>query len=201
LSTKVHPRDFAGDVRASLEGSLERLQRDRVDLLQIHGDSITHVDADRFLAAGGMVEQLFQLKAEGLVGNIGFSTEDNNDSVYRLIETGFFDAVQMCYNFIFQHPYETSRPFGSMFEAEKRGMGILTMRAPTSGTFQRWIETVNPENTFDYTSALIQFVLSNPLVDVALVGMRTADIVRSNLAIVEDVDNRVDIAAVQERYV
>jgi aryl-alcohol dehydrogenase-like predicted oxidoreductase len=201
LSTKVHPKQFADNVRASLEGSLERLQRDRVDLLQIHGDTITVADADRFLAPGGMAEQMLELKAEGLVGNIGFSTEDNNDSVYRMIGSGLFDTVQLCYNFLFQHPYETSRPFGSMFEAEAQGMGILTMRAPTSGTFQRWIEMVNPANTFDYTPALIQFVLSNPLVDVALVGMRTAEIVRRNLEIADDLSGRLDIATVQERYV
>ena len=108
----------------------------------------------------------------GLVGAIGFTSEDDNDSVYRLIRSGHFDTMQLCYNFLFQHPYEPSRPFGALLEAEKHGLGILTMRAPTSGTFQRWIQMVNPANTFDYTPALIQFVLSNPLVDVALVGMR-----------------------------
>ena len=60
------------------------------------------------------------------------------------------------------------------------------MRAPTSGTFQRWIQMVNPENTFDYNRALIQFVLSNPLVDVALIGMRSAKRVEENVAICED---------------
>lgn len=201
VSTKVHPGQFASDVRASVEGSLERLQRDSVDLLQIHGDSITTADADQFLGAGGMAEQMLELKREGLVRHIGFTTEDNNGSVYRLIYSGLFDTIQLCYNFLFQHPYETSRPFGAIYEAEKQGMGIMAMRAPTSGTFQRWISMVNPENTFDYTPALIQFVLSNPLVDVALVGMRSAQRVRENVAIVNDIASRIDIAAVQERYV
>ena len=201
LSTKVQPRTHADDVRASLEGSLERLRRDRVDLLQIHGDSITTEQADRFLGPGGMVEQMLELKREGLVDHIGFTSEDNNDTVYRFIRSGLFDTMQICYNFIFQHPYETSRPFGTLYEAEKAGLGVLTMRGPTSGTFQRWIQHVNPANTFDYTPALIQFVLSNPLVDVVLVGMRSPAIVRANAAIVDDLDGRVDIATVQERYV
>ncbi len=51
-------------------------------------------------------------------------------------------------------------------------MATVTMRTATSGTLQRWLRMVNPADTFDYTPALIQFVLSNPLVDVALVGMR-----------------------------
>jgi predicted aldo/keto reductase-like oxidoreductase len=115
--------------------------------------------------------------------------------------SGRFDEVQMCYNFIFQHPYEPSRPFGSLYEAEKNNLGIVTMRAPTSGTFQRWIRMIRPDDTFDYNGALIQFVLSNPLVDVVLVGMRSADRVRQNVAIANDLSGRVDIAAIHGRYV
>jgi hypothetical protein len=117
------------------------------------------------------------------------------------MRSGRFDAVQMCYNFIFQHPYEPSRPFGSLLEAEKHHLGIATMRAPTSGTFQRWIAMVNPSNTFDYTRALIQFVLSNPCVDVALIGMRTARRVIENVAICDDTGGRIDLARLHERYV
>ena len=200
VSTKVK-FDVAGGIRASVEQSLERLRRDRVDLVQLHGNSYTVEDTDGILGDGGAAEQLLALKAEGLVGAIGFTSEDDNDSVYRLIRSGHFDTMQLCYNFIFQHPYEPSRPFGALLEAEKQGLGILTMRAPTSGTFQRWIQMVNPANTFDYTPALIQFVLSNPLVDVALVGMRDADLVRRNVAIVNDTGGRVSLDAVHERYV
>lgn len=201
ISTKVHPGQYRNDVRACLEGSLTRLRREHIDLLQIHGDTISSSDADEFLGPGGMVEQLLRVRDEGLVRFIGFTTEDNNPSVYRLIESGRFDTVQLCYNFCFQHPYETTRPFGTIYAAEERAMGVLTMRTTTSGMFQRWIQQVNPANTFDYGSALIQFVLSNPLVDVALVGMRDADIVRRNLAIVDDVSGRIDVGELHQRYV
>jgi hypothetical protein len=60
---------------------------------------------------------------------------------------------------------------------------------------------VNPSNTFDYTPALIQFVLSNPLVDVALVGMRDAELVEKNVAIVNDTAGRISLDALHERYV
>jgi uncharacterized protein len=200
VSTKVK-FDVAGGIRASVERSLERLRRDRVDLVQLHGNSYSVEDTDRILGDGGAAEQLLELKAAGLTGAVGFTSEDNNDSVYRLIRSGYFDTMQLCYNFIFQHPYEPSRPFGSLLEADKLGLGILTMRGPTSGTFQRWIQLVNPGNTFDYTPALIQFVLSNPLVDVALVGMRDADMVRRNVAIVNDTAGRVSLDSVHERYV
>jgi aryl-alcohol dehydrogenase-like predicted oxidoreductase len=200
VSTKVK-FDVDGGIRASVERSLERLRRDRVDLVQLHGNSYSVQDTDQILGDGGAAEQLLALKEEGLIGAVGFTSEDNNDSVYRLIRSGCFDTMQICYNFIFQHPHEPSRPFGSLLEADKHGLGILTMRGPTSGTFQRWIQAVNPDNTFDYTPALIQFVLSNPLVDVVLVGMRDADLVRRNVAIVNDTSGRISLDALHERYV
>ncbi|MFD2082361.1 hypothetical protein SAMN05421678_109120 [Actinopolymorpha cephalotaxi] len=191
----------ATHVRASLEASLERLGRDHVDLLQIHGDSFTTEQTDAILAPGGVIEQLHSVKSEGLTRHVGFTTEDNNDSVYRLIRSGRFDTVQVCYNLLFQHPYDPTRPFGSLLEARRNGLGTVTMRTTTSGTFQRWVAMVNPAGTFDYSSALVQFVLSNPHVDVALVGMRDPDVVRANLAVADDLAGRIDLTALHERYV
>lgn len=188
------------DVLYSVEQSLKNLQRDTIDLVQIHSDHISREKEEMILKPHGMLETLEELQKAGTIRHIGFTTEDNNDAVYRLIRTRRFDMLQLCYNFLFQHPYEPSRPFGSILEAEEHSMGIVTMRAPTSGTFQRWIQMVNPSNQFNYTPALIQFVLSNPLVDVALVGMRTAQRVRENVAICNDLDGRVNIAAVHQRY-
>jgi aryl-alcohol dehydrogenase-like predicted oxidoreductase len=200
IATKIGYNQRAS-LRESIERSLKLLHRDSIQLLQIHGDSITTGQADDILSAGGMAEQMHRLKEDGLVEHIGFTSEDNNDTVYRFIRSGVFDTMQICYNFLFQHPYEPSRPFGSLLEADKAGMGIVTMRTPTSGTFQRWIQMVNPSNTFDYTPALIQFVLSNPYVDVALMGMRDADIVNSNARIVDDLAGRINLNDVHERYV
>ena len=199
VATKIVPN--AIDVRASVEGSLERLQRDALDLLQIHGSSYSKEQADGFLAPGGMVSQMEALRDEGLIRFLGFTTEDNNPAVYRFIESGRFDVMQLCYNLLYQHPSEWTRPFGTMFEAEAQKMGIVTMRTVTSGLLQRWVQLANPANTFDYTPALLQFVLSNPLVDVALVGMRDVEILEANVRIAEDLEGRIDLQALHEKYV
>ena len=200
LATKLHFGD-AEHVKRSVGESLNRLKRDRIDLIQIHGNSYDRGRAEAILAPGGMLETMEDLKRQGIVKWVGFTSEDNSDGMYLLMQSGRFDTVQMCYNFIFQHPYEPSRPFGSLLEAEKHHLGIVTMRAPTSGTFQRWIKMVNPANTFDYTRALIQFVLSNPYVDVALIGMRTAELVVENVEICEDTAGRIDLGKLHARYV
>jgi len=187
-------------VRGSLEASLARLRRDRVDLFQIHGTTYDEATVDAILAPGGMLEQLEQLKAEGLTRFIGFTTEDNNPPFYRLMETGRFDALQMCYNFAFQHPYDAARPAGSLIQATEKGLGIITMRALTAGLLQKWVQWVNPANTFDYSPHLLQYVLSNPMVHVALVGMRTPEEVEKNVAIVNDHSGRIDLIELNRKF-
>ena len=51
-------------------------------------------------------------------------------------------------------------------------MGICTMWSLTSGIFQKWVKQVNRNDNHDYTGDVLSCVLSNPLVDVALVGLK-----------------------------
>jgi aryl-alcohol dehydrogenase-like predicted oxidoreductase len=199
LATKVAPMPGA-EARASVEASLERLGCDCVDLVQVHGGSYSPERRDLVLGEGGTLEALEQLRSEGSVRFVGFTAEDQCPAVYEFIETGRFDVMQICYNLIFQHPAEPTRPFGCMYEAEGQGMSIVTMRTVTSGVFQHWVQLVNPDNEFDYSPALIQFVLSSPLVDVALIGMRTPDEVERNVAICEDMTGRIDIDAMHHKF-
>lgn len=199
VATKIVPTET--DARASVEASLQRLRRDQLDLLQIHGNSYTATDADEILAPGALLAQIEALRDEGLVRFIGFTSEDNNGAVQRFIASDRFDVMQIGYNLLFQHPYEATRPFGSIVEAESKGMGICTMRALTSHIFQKWVQLVNPANDFDYSPALLQFVLSNPLVDVALVGMRTPQEVTDNVAICRNLAGRIDLHQLHAKFV
>ena len=200
IATKVKAEPGA-DPRASLEASLRRLRRPCIDLLQIHGTSIDRDTCRAILAPGGLLDRMRRLREDGLVAAIGFTSEDNNPSVYELIDSGGFDTMQIAYNLLLQHPYEPTRPFGSLFAAKERGMFTVAMRTLTSSIFQRWVRLANPADDFDYTGALIQFVLSNKLVDVALVGMRTAADVRSSMAEWRDTGRRIDVDALWGRYV
>ena len=198
LATKIN-RDEQ-QVRKSVEASLRRLRREQLDLVQIHGSSYTPEQTASILGAGGLLSQLEALREEGLIRHLGFTSEDNNAAVFDFIASGRFDVMQICYNLLHQHAYEPTRPFGSLLEADRAGMGIVTMRTLTSGLLQKWVRMVNPANSFDYTPALLQFVLSNGLVDVALVGMRTVDEVARNVAIAENLDERIDIGVLHAKY-
>ena len=80
-------------------------------------------------------------------------------------------------------------------------MGIVTMRSLTSGIFQKWMKIIRPEDDFDYSAALIQYVLSNPFVDTALLGMRSVEQVEWNVRTCMDLEHRIDLEKLHQRKV
>lgn len=198
LATKVLPNE--ANPRSSLEMSLKRLRRDKIELLQAHGNSFNNQTVDEMFAPGGLVEQMLDLKAEGLIDLIGFTSEDNNSAVYRFIESGVFDTMQINFNLLFQHPVDWTHPFGSLVEAKVRGLGTITMRTMTAGVFQKWIKLVDPHNHVDYTPALLQYALSNPMADVVLVGMRSPQMVEKNVKVCEDTAARIALETQHTKF-
>lgn len=199
LATKASISD-AKTARESLERSLKNLRRDKIDLIQIHGSVYSKEQYDMIMGKGGMAEALEKAKLEGLVENIGFTIECQNEALYQFIHSKRFDVMQIEYNLIFQHPYDPSFQCGSMYDAEEEQLGVIVMRSVTSGIFQKWIKMVNPENTFNYNPALVQLVLSNPIVDVALLGMRSAERVIENVNTCNELSGRIDLNALHMRY-
>jgi uncharacterized protein len=206
LATKLFA-DSADDVRRSVEASLERLQVEQIDVIQLHGTWYSEEQVDRILAAGGVLQGMQAMKDEGLVCFTGFTSEGTNGAASRLVASGAFDVLQICYNLIYQHPYDPTRKAGLLLEAQAQGMGVVVMRSLTSGIFQKWLTGVFPDEMKDQARqehlhrSLLAFVLSNPLVDCALVGMRTRQEVTENVAACEDLGLRIDLAEMHERYV
>jgi predicted aldo/keto reductase-like oxidoreductase len=122
-----------------------------------------------------------------LIRHICLTTEDQNPPVYEFIKSGRFDVMQVCGNPVFQYTYEPTRPFGSIYEVDRVGMGVVTMRSLTASVFPRWMNAVRPDDDLDYSLALLQFVLSNKLVHVVLVGIGTPEEVDKNIAVLNDV--------------
>lgn len=202
IATKVTGAS-ADAVRRSVEQSLRHLGTDTIDLLQYHGGWYTQEQLDGILRPGGALAGMQAARDEGLVRHIGFTTEGTNGAASALIATDAFDVMQICYNLIFQHPYDPSRQAGLIYEAAARNMGIVTMRSLTSGTFQRWLGMVAPEvaGVIDWHRALLSFVLSNPHLSVAIVGMRSPEEVDANIAAAANHSMRVDLDALHTRYV
>jgi len=204
IATKVKEKN-AEDTRKSIENSLTRLQTDRIDLIQYHGGWYTDEEMHNILKPNGVLAGMQEAVADGLVSYVGFTSEGTNGAVTRLINTGAFDVMQIQYNLMFQHPYDPDKHAVVMFEAEEQEMGIAIMRPFTGGVFPRWLKLVYPtiEDRIDVDklmAGLLTLVLSNPLTDVAIVGMRLVELVEKNCAISDDTDARFDLDPLYGRF-
>ena len=207
LATKTPRSDWSpAGIRTALEDSLRRLQTDHVDLLQFHGNWFDEAGTREILDEGGL-DTYERLRREGKVRFLGFTAEGPNGAVESLIQSGRFDALLINYNLIYQtagayrngqHPPETALSL-----ARAQHMGTATMRTLTSAIFQRWVKQVAPNvaDQVDWDGALLGFNLSHPQVDVAVVGMRSAEEVDRNADVVDGGLFRVDVAALHGEFV
>ncbi|ONK13715.1 aldo/keto reductase [Streptomyces sp. MP131-18] len=95
LATKVDRDERTGDysaaqVRRSLEGSLERLGLDRLQLLYLHDPE--HMPFDEAVAPGGPVEELVRIREEGLAEHIGVAGGPVG-LMERYVATGAFEVL------------------------------------------------------------------------------------------------------------
>ena len=199
LATKLSDYD-RDSVIASVEQSLRRLQTDVIDVLQFHGGTYPEDDLDVILNRGGL-EALQKLRDEGKIRFLGFTAELPSGGVSTLIATGAFDVMQIRYNVTYQCACDFINPRGVMREAEAQKMGIVTMRPLTSGIFQRLMTEAFPQLAeADLSGFLLNYVLSNPFVDVAIIGMRRIAEVEANNALSDDTASRLDLEAVHDRF-
>jgi D-threo-aldose 1-dehydrogenase len=96
LATKADrdPRtdDFSGDqTRRSVEGSLERLGLEHLQLVYIHDPE--HTTFENITAPGGALDVLQEYQRTGVIGQIGISGGPI-DMLIRYVETGAFVAVE-----------------------------------------------------------------------------------------------------------
>ncbi len=107
ISTKVRldaaRRDnFPDQVRASVEGSLERLKTDRVDLLILHNPLVPEPDRATLTLdeALGVMDCFDRLREEGLFDHVGFTALGDGPTVRAAIASGRFDMAQVYYNML-----------------------------------------------------------------------------------------------------
>jgi len=150
----------------------------------------------------GGLDAFRELRDQGKVRYLGFTAEGPSCGVETLIATGAFDVMQIRYSLLYGHPSDWENGEGVIRRADAQGMGIVLMRPMTSGVFQRLMKQTFPQiDTFEVGRLLLNYVLSDPYVDVALVGVREPRYVEINNAISDDVASRIELAELHERYV
>jgi len=122
-SADIHAEETYSEasVRAFCEASLKRLERERIDLYQVHCPPID------VLRDGAVFEVLERLRAEGKVREYGVSVESVEEGLLCLKYPGV-KALQVIYNLFRQKPAEELFP-----QAKARGAGILVRLPLASG--------------------------------------------------------------------
>src|ERR1051326_5000060 len=101
LMTKFDGRTKQSAARR-IDESLQRLQTDRIDLMQYH-ENIRLEDPDRFFAGGGPLEALLEARKAGKIRYIGFTGHKDPVVHLRMLELAaqhkfHFDTCQMPLN-------------------------------------------------------------------------------------------------------
>lgn len=177
-------------VQGSMENSLHALQRNVLDIVQIH-----NATAD-IIAQGEMAEALLQAQKQGKVRFLGASVY-GEEAALAAVEAGCFDVIQVAYNVLDQRMARRVFP-----AAERAGVGILVRSALLKGALTakaRWLPPElaelrqAAERAMDILAgswqslpeAALRFCLSAPQVATVLIGARTPEELRPALAAAE----------------
>jgi aryl-alcohol dehydrogenase-like predicted oxidoreductase len=145
VGTKV--RLDAGDlgrpavaVRRSLEASLRRLGRDRVNLFQLHNPVREGPGGLGYpLVLGEVAQALRQMVDEGLAAHIGFTGLGDTDAVHRTLAQGPFETVQAYFNAVnpsglYAGAASGEQDFrGLIARATRQEVGVINIRVYAAG--------------------------------------------------------------------
>jgi predicted aldo/keto reductase-like oxidoreductase len=124
LACKTRKRN-AKEAKTDLESSLTKLQTDYFDLYQLH-ELRSVEEVEQVFSAGGAMETIVKAKKDGKIKHIGFSAH-SVDAALLAMKYFDFDSILFPINFACWN----AGNFGPQVfaEAEKRGMGILALKA------------------------------------------------------------------------
>lgn len=123
VQTKVEPDKEPQEFRKKFDQSLAYLQLDYVDLLSLHGINTPELLTDSMPC----LEVAKQLKAEGKVRFIGFSTHAATETIINAINTDEFDYVNLHWYYINQNNWP------AILAAEKHDMGVFIISPSDKG--------------------------------------------------------------------
>ena len=141
--TTHEPGRIKGNIITSVEESLTRLQREQVDLIQLHNHIESIAEGGSVApeeALGEVVDALRELRAQGKVRFWGMTAVGETEALHRVIDSGTLNTVQSVYNLVNPSsgvavPSGFDMPdYGNLIErASVNGMGVLVIRVLAAG--------------------------------------------------------------------
>ena len=141
--TTHQPGQIRGNVIASVEASLTRMQREQVDLIQMHnhvadvgeGGSVSPEET-----LGEVMDAMQDLRDQGKVRFWGMTAVGETPALHRVIDAGALNTIQSVYNLVNPSagasvPAAFDMPdYGNQIQrAADNGMGVLVIRVLAAG--------------------------------------------------------------------
>jgi uncharacterized protein len=172
------------DMDTYLNAQLEKLQTDRIDYYLLHalaGDPWDKLDAL------GVKDFLDQARADGRIGNVGFSFHGRFDDFKRIVDSYPWEFCQIQYNFLDEEnqagteglQYAASRDLGVVIMEPLRG-GNLGLPTPPPEVDVIWKKAAVTRTPVEWA---LRWVWNHPEVTVVLSGMNDEAHIEENLAI------------------
>jgi len=172
LATKLSERSYDGAMQ-ELEGSLKRLQTDRLDILQVHSINSLE-DVDRIGAANSVLEVLRKAKEQNIARFVGFTGHASAEAMATMVERFSFDTMLIALNHHTQGKEDFEKQ--AIPAAARKGMGILLMKVIRP---RETVEGLDPDE-------LIRYALSLEHGHAAVIGTDSMEVLKKNLIMARD---------------
>ena len=158
LATKTGERTYAA-AREQLHRSLERLQVDHVDLIQLHY-LVAPDEWEVAMGPGGALEALVEARDQGLVRFIGVTGHDLTVAAMHLksLERFDFDSVLLPYSFVLMQNAQYAADFEKLLQVcQARNVAVQTIKSITrrpwpahhDHTHNTWYEPMTDQGEID----------------------------------------------------
>ena len=161
LATKTGDRE-AGAAYDSLRRSLDRLQTDHVDLIQLHAVGNTD-ELDAVTGSGGALDGVIRARDEGLASGIGITGHGPGVAAIHLeaLRRFPFDTVLTPYNFVLARDARFRNDFDALTErATADDVGVMVIKAIARNNwragephrYHTWYEPLDDQSSIDTAS-------------------------------------------------
>ncbi|MGB3616460.1 MAG: aldo/keto reductase [Elainellaceae cyanobacterium] len=170
VTSKLLPTMDAAAAEQAIDTSLARLNTDYLDSLALHGLN-TDEHIEQIKSTTGCMAAVRAAIADGRVRHVGFSTHGSLDLILRVINTGWFEFVNLHYYLFFQ------RNAAAIALAHEEDMGIFIVSPGDKGGRlytppQALIDACHPYSPLELS---YRFLLSDPRIATLSIGPATPE--------------------------
>jgi aryl-alcohol dehydrogenase-like predicted oxidoreductase len=156
------------DIIESVDITLERLQTDHIEIMQVAGIGEDDDDLERLLDSS-LLSAMTKLKEQGKVLHLGLASHGPHDLagyMIRAIESGHYEMIMPALNFM-EHPKLSD----ALAKAEEHNVGIVAMKT-LAGAGEEDLSKYKDENT-SLAEAAFKWVFTHSAVSGLVISMNS----------------------------